>query len=762
MARKQRNSTDHQRTLRFERLEPRRLLVTTGFPQFDGDSPFASNMISNGDFEVYLDNGDSQSVVDFDQVAGWFRPGENSQPQLKLREFPDSPRGMVVALDSSADVLDRIAQDVLLDGNSDYYLLFDLRGTNITDSSADTTNDLRLIWDGIALGTFRGVDFWQTFAVPISGNGNVSQLEFREIEGNGNDGSGPLLDNVRLVQVEDSVLTNGGFDSFSTAQTVEATDVPGWSAMGEAADQTMQSRVEDQRRFINLDTSQSHLDRIYQDFDTTANMQYLISFDLKAASGTSAATEELRVRWNNDWVGTYRGDSNWQRFSFVVEATSDRSRLVLREPPVGLEQAGDGSGPLVDNVSVAPIRAVEFDIVANQTQLLNYLENSAPLVLAPQLELDGSSDLSEAFAQIDNGTNSELLDVDLTGTSLQKSYDSGTGRLIVTGNASALDYQRVLRSLTYENISEQPAAKPTTVSLRVGSGNSTYSRSTSIGIYTTAQKDAPVVQSQSDGNAVIDTEFSRTVQASDAEDAASDLIFELTYSGDAVQSGDRIPEINGQGVISWTPSREGTLTITVTVSDTDGFTDSTTFRVDVDETSIIETGDVQLLSGNPLPAYTIPDLAVGNSLANFQAQTMRSETLEFTGDGTARIFGFFAHWCPFCQQELPEITDWLNNTSLPNDVEVVAVSVGVNEASSNYPPSEWFEQEQFPGTVLVDDTNASLESIFGLTSFPFWVAVDGDGVVAERIAGPITEGQLNSMVSQISFVFTNSSIMTRP
>ena len=663
---------------------------------------------------------------------------------------------MVAELDSSPEVLDRIAQEVLLEADTEYCLLFDLRGTNAAGSSAESTNELRVIWDGSAVGTYRGVDFWQTFAVPLTGSGERAQLEFREIAGDGNDGSGPLLDNVRLVQIGTSMIQNGGFDSVDTAGTVEAAQVEGWTAMGAPANRLLEFRVDDQRRFINLDTSENNLDRIYQDLATDANVQYLVSFDLQAAGGTSALSEELRVRWNDSWVGTFRGDANWQRFSLVVEATSDESRLVLREPPNGTTQAGDGSGPLVDNVTVTPIQSfVGLDIAANQDQLIAYPENASPVVLAPQLVVEdslGSSSVSRAVVQVtqNEDNNTGRLDADVQGSSIEKTFVPATGLLTLTGNASAAEYENVLRTVTYFSTSENPSAKPTTISFRVESSDSRVSRTTTVNVVMSSENDAPMVANQADGRAAVDTQFVRAVQASDAEDSIDLLTFELTFAGDAVQSGDRIPEIDADGVISWIPSRVGSLTMNVTVTDQDGATGTASFQVDVAESLFIETGTVETLSGSHLPVFTIPDSAVGTSLASFRAQTNLGDTIQFEADGTARIFGFFAHWCPHCQAELPMITEWLGQDPLPDGVEFVGVSIAVNEAADNYPPSDWFEREQFPGPVIVDDASASLQSIFGVSGYPFWVAVDGSGVVQERAVGPITENQLNNFVSNLS------------
>ena len=115
-------------------------------------------------------------------------------------------------------------------------------------------------------------------------------------------------------------------------------------------------------------------------------------------------------------------------------------------------------------------------------------------------------------------------------------------------------------------------------------------------------------------------------------------------------------------------------------------------------------------------------------------------------DGTIRLIGFFAHWCPHCQREVPRVAQWLNENGLPNGVEVVAISTSVREGTPNYPPSEWFEAENWPTQVLVDSPEKTIAEAYGLTGFPFWVLVDGEGVVVHRSSGELTEEQFSYLV----------------
>ena len=52
----------------------------------------------------------------------------------------------------------------------------------------------------------------------------------------------------------------------------------------------------------------------------------------------------------------------------------------------------------------------------------------------------------------------EKLDADVAGTAISKTYDAATGTLSLTGRASKADYEKVLRSVTYDNTAADPTA----------------------------------------------------------------------------------------------------------------------------------------------------------------------------------------------------------------------------------------------------------------------------------------------------------------
>lgn len=151
-----------------------------------------------------------------------------------------------------------------------------------------------------------------------------------------------------------------------------------------------------------------------------------------------------------------------------------------------------------------------------------------------------------------------------------------------------------------------------------------------------------------------------------------------------------------------------------------------------------EVNDVTI-QGEVLPPLVPgePDPAIGTKAPVITATSLANGAEVTLGEGKARVIGFFAHWCPHCQDELPELTSWLAANDLPPNTEFVAVSTAVDEGRGNYPPSAWFTAEGFTSPVLVDDAQGSLLGGFGFGGFPAFVAIDTTGTVVARAGGNI-------------------------
>jgi hypothetical protein len=76
----------------------------------------------------------------------------------------------------------------------------------------------------------------------------------------------------------------------------------------------------------------------------------------------------------------------------------------------------------------------------------------------------------------------------------------------------------------------------------------------------------------------------------------------------------------------------------------------------------------------------------------------------------------------------------------------VTVATDTNPNSPNYPPSAWLSQVGWPLPVMADDTSFSAAKAYGLSAFPFFVAVSAQDKVVIRASGELSLGQFNGLV----------------
>jgi len=159
--------------------------------------------------------------------------------------------------------------------------------------------------------------------------------------------------------------------------------------------------------------------------------------------------------------------------------------------------------------------------------------------------------------------------------------------------------------------------------------------------------------------------------------------------------------------------------------------------------SPLELGKITIL-GDPIPV----DPEIGYLAPSFKAQLNTGSELVTIdpADGTVRLIGFFAHWCPHCQREVPRVSKWLEENGVPTEIQILAVSTAVREGTPNYPPSEWFIKERWPTDIFVDNEDNDLAAAYGLAGFPYWVLVDATGRIAHRSSGELTEEQFGYLV----------------
>lgn len=161
--------------------------------------------------------------------------------------------------------------------------------------------------------------------------------------------------------------------------------------------------------------------------------------------------------------------------------------------------------------------------------------------------------------------------------------------------------------------------------------------------------------------------------------------------------------------------------------------------------AVQENGPIAV-EGEPLDPFdsSIDDLAVGKTAPLVSGESFDGTPISIgapVGEGVAPASGnptlvvFLAHWCPHCNDEIPELLELDASGALPEGLEVVGVSTAVDPSADNYPPSEWIVEKGWEWPTMADDEELTAIKAYGGTSFPFVVVLDADGTVVARRAG---------------------------
>ncbi len=165
--------------------------------------------------------------------------------------------------------------------------------------------------------------------------------------------------------------------------------------------------------------------------------------------------------------------------------------------------------------------------------------------------------------------------------------------------------------------------------------------------------------------------------------------------------------------------------------------------------------DVQV-DGPTLPRFdpnAPSDPAIGtviSELGSVEFYSGDDMVLDLT-DGKARAILVWAHWCPFCQEELPPLAQWHATTAdaFPN-FELISITTAIDPAADN-PLVPYLEASAFPFPVLID-SSGELSAQLGANAFPFWVFTNKDGTVLGRIAGVLGVDQFADLAAQLDAV----------
>jgi thiol-disulfide isomerase/thioredoxin len=168
--------------------------------------------------------------------------------------------------------------------------------------------------------------------------------------------------------------------------------------------------------------------------------------------------------------------------------------------------------------------------------------------------------------------------------------------------------------------------------------------------------------------------------------------------------------------------------------------------------NISEFSDITV-TGDALPGFdsASTDASIGMTAPIVSGKGFTGTEITTDGAGTPTLLVFLAHWCQFCQREVPLLVQWEKDGQTRTGVDVIAVATGTDPANPNFPPSEWLAREEFPALwpVIADSADKKAANAFGLSGYPFFVLVDAQGKVFTRLSGEIPMDELTAIINQM-------------
>ncbi|MBN2112849.1 MAG: TlpA family protein disulfide reductase [Acidimicrobiia bacterium] len=160
-------------------------------------------------------------------------------------------------------------------------------------------------------------------------------------------------------------------------------------------------------------------------------------------------------------------------------------------------------------------------------------------------------------------------------------------------------------------------------------------------------------------------------------------------------------------------------------------------------------GATVAVDGSPLPMLgsAETDTAIGRPLPVITGTDFAGRRLTIATDGRPKLIVALAHWCPYCNAEVPILQEWYGDG--PEGIDLITLSVYTDPNRSNFPPAAWLAEARWDMPLLADDSQRTLVTTLGIPAVPFWLLVSADGTVLQRLTGQLPAESLDGIAEML-------------
>ena len=145
-----------------------------------------------------------------------------------------------------------------------------------------------------------------------------------------------------------------------------------------------------------------------------------------------------------------------------------------------------------------------------------------------------------------------------------------------------------------------------------------------------------------------------------------------------------------------------------------------------------DAGEAPLLADHDATVYTVDGEAV---------------TLTRIADGRPLVINFWATWCPYCVEELPDFQKIYAEYGERVSFAFVDVADGQRERAED--AAAWLVAQGYDDLPAYYDTSLEAVSAFGVTSYPTTVVVSGEGEILTVSPGKIDPALLRQALDSL-------------
>jgi Bacterial cadherin-like domain/Bacterial Ig domain len=298
---------------------------------------------------------------------------------------------------------------------------------------------------------------------------------------------------------------------------------------------------------------------------------------VRVDSGAFDAGDQLVFSNQNGITGSYSSatgvltlsgtssKANYQAALRSIQFQTTNDNPVVAKPIDFTVNDGDANSN-TDSRTVAVTRTNDAPTVTTTGGSLAYTEGAGAVAIDPTLGLTDpdSSQMSGATVSITGNFVSADDELAFTNQSgITGSYNDSTGVLTLSGAASRANYQTALRSVTYENVNQNPSGGTRTVSFQATDNGAAASNVATRGIALSGVNDAPTVTTSGGSTAYTEQAAATAVDGSltvaDVDDTNLESATVTISAG--LESGDELVFSNQSGITGNYNSGTGVLTL---------------------------------------------------------------------------------------------------------------------------------------------------------------------------------------------------------